>query len=265
MTYQGVGAGLLFALIASSASAQEAEVDDEAVSADEAAPDDSGDDEARIHFEAGRLHFEAGRYEEALTEFLRAYESSHRFELLYNIGLTQERLGSYGEAADSLEEFNQSQAEPDATLTERVANLRLRAEERAQRPEETQEPDEHQVSPPEAPADTGGGVPMGAIVSYIAAGVGLATFGVFGSLALAEDSNLAGTCGADMGRTCTENDVSNLKTFSLVADIGLGVAALGAIVGTVFLLIGGDDDDDGVAVAPALGPNVVGLSARGTF
>jgi hypothetical protein len=259
-----VGAVLVAVVFASPASAQEAEEDEEVVAEEAVDEEAARDDEtSRIHFQAGRAHFDAGRYEDALGEFVRAYEISHRPELLYNIGLTHERLANYAEAADALEEFNQGKPEPDPVLTERIANLRLRAEELAA-PEEPEEPEA--VPPPPQEVDDGsGGVPMGAIISYAVAGAGLATFGVFGALALAEDSNLAGSCGADAGRTCGDDDVSTLQTFSIVADIGLGVAVVGAIVGTVLLLVGGGGDDAQVAVAPAIGPDVVGVSARGAF
>lgn len=268
MTHPGVvGAGLFalsLSLLAGTANAQDGgDVADEAVPEE---TDESADEEtSRIHFQAGRAHFDAGRYEDALTEFVRAYEVSERHELLYNIALAHERLANYAEAADALETFNQTQAEPDATLTERVANLRRRAEARASGTDEEADAPAETIAPTPPPRDEGGGVSLPAIVSYAVAGAGLVTFGVFGALALAEDSSLAESCGADAGRACGSDDVSTLQTFSLVADIGLGVAVVGAIVGTVFLLLGGGDDEPEVALAPAVGPDVAGISARGRF
>jgi tetratricopeptide (TPR) repeat protein len=237
--------------------------------ADVGAERDSDESEAgRVHYESGRAHFESGRYERALEEFEAALEASGRSELEYNIGLCHERLGNYGEAADHLEAYLATQEEPDAALQERVQNLRRRqAEADAQAASQQQS----QVADPDLEAaDESGGVPVSAIVSYGVAGAGLAVFGIFGALALAEDGSLASSCGADAGRTCTGDDVSTMKTFGLVADVGLGVAIAGAVVGTILLFIGGGDDDgegDGaeVAVAPAVGPNVLGLSAQGAF
>lgn len=74
------------ALCASSASAQE-ETPEEAA--------------ARQHFEDGRLAFAEGRSEVALDEFRAAYDISHRPELLYNIGLVEDRLRHDREALEA--------------------------------------------------------------------------------------------------------------------------------------------------------------------
>ncbi|MBW2463205.1 MAG: tetratricopeptide repeat protein [Deltaproteobacteria bacterium] len=236
-----------------------------AAAQDEAAPTEE-DETARIHFQSARAHFDSGRYEDALGEFERAYELSGHTDLLYNIGMSHERLGHYAEAADALEGFNQAQDEPDPEMTERVANLRHRAAERdaatAAAAAQAAEPGPEPVV--EEPA-SGGGIPMGAIVSYGVAGAGLVTFAIFGALALAEDASLAGSCGADAGMSCSDDEVGTVQTFALVADIGLGVAVVGAIVGTVLLLVGGNDDEATVAIAPAIGPTTVGLAAAGSF
>ncbi len=133
---RGVGVLLLSILFvaassAGTASAQAGDGEEGVASEDEAALEGRDDETSRIHFEAGRAHFDAGRYEDALEEFMRAYEVSERPELLYNVGLAHERLGNYAEAADALERFNLSRDEPDNTLAERIENLRRRAEERA--------------------------------------------------------------------------------------------------------------------------------------
>lgn len=56
---------------------------------------------ARQHFEDGRLAFAEGRAEVALTEFRAAYDISQRPELLYNIGLVEDRLRHDREALDA--------------------------------------------------------------------------------------------------------------------------------------------------------------------
>lgn len=74
------------------------------------------DEEARLRFEAGRVAFAAGRNEEALADFRRAYELSHRPALLYNIGVTLDRMRR---DADALEHFERYLAE---TPSEGVSN-----------------------------------------------------------------------------------------------------------------------------------------------
>jgi tetratricopeptide (TPR) repeat protein len=49
-------------------------------------------EEAKALFAAGRSAFEAGRYQDALGHFERCYEISQRAALLYNIGITHDRL-----------------------------------------------------------------------------------------------------------------------------------------------------------------------------
>jgi hypothetical protein len=84
-------------------------------------------------------------------------------------------------------------------------------------------------------------------------GAGLVLFGVFGALTLVEDGNLADGCGAS--RSCTDDDLSTLKTYGILADVGLGLTVVGAVVGTYFLVWGGDDDEQGaVSVRPLFDP-----------
>lgn len=63
------------------------------------------DDEARIRFEAGELAYADGRFEDALHDFQRAFELSRRTDLLYNVGLSHERLRQDAEAIDAFERF----------------------------------------------------------------------------------------------------------------------------------------------------------------
>ncbi len=67
--------------------------------------DTSLDAEARALYEAGRAAFDAGRYEDALGHFRGAYERSRRAELLYNVGLTADRLRLDETALESYEKF----------------------------------------------------------------------------------------------------------------------------------------------------------------
>lgn len=75
------------------------------MSTNAAAQESAGDDEARARFSAGVIAYEAARYEEALADFQGAYELSGRAELLYNVGLSAERLRRDELAVESFERF----------------------------------------------------------------------------------------------------------------------------------------------------------------
>lgn len=116
----------------------------------------------------------------------------------------------------------------------------------------------------------GRGAPVGALVGYTFAGVGVAIAATFGGLALRERGRIEDGCGAD--RSCRASDVQQLEGYALASDIGLAVALAGATVGTILLLTGSDDGDepgDGdrarAGVAPYAGPSGAGAIIRGVF
>lgn len=98
--------------------------------------DAAADAEARARFEAGRAAMAAGRIEDALTDFGRAYELSHRPELLYNVGIAADRLRRDEEALAAFERYL-AEMPPDvenrAEVESRIAILRetIAAEETA--------------------------------------------------------------------------------------------------------------------------------------
>ncbi len=144
---------------------------------------------------------------------------------------------------------------------------------------QTEEP-----APQEEPSDeaASGGLPTGALVAFIAGGVGAAMFVGFGTAALIKDGSLSDECLDDNDRpTCDSDEVSGLTTFALLADLGLAVAVVGGVVGTVLLLSGGDEQElsakaakagkasnaarKQAAVVPWLGPGQAGAAARVSF
>jgi hypothetical protein len=58
-----------------------------------------------------------------------------------------------------------------------------------------------------------------------------------------EDQDLAGTCGIDAGAYCSDDNVSDLVLFNVLADVGLGVAVAGLSAGLVFLILELTSDD----------------------
>ena len=98
-----------------------------------------------------------------------------------------------------------------------------------------------------------------------------AAFGLFGGLTLAEDKDLAGTCGADMGAYCSDSELGRLQTLTRAADVSLAVGAAGLVTGIVLLLVSRPDADAEEAeqatfrLEPSLSTQRAGLSLRGTF
>src|SRR5690242_5370362 len=84
------------------------------------------DEEARGLFRAGAAAFEAGRYEDALSDFQRAYDRSPRGALLYNVGTAADRLRRDRDALAAFEQYLREvpDAANRAAVESRVAVLR---------------------------------------------------------------------------------------------------------------------------------------------
>ena len=99
----------------------------------QAAPDASRDGEARGLFQAGEQAFRGGHYADALDYFKRAHALSGRAALLYNVGISADRLRRDDEAVEAFQRYLRESA-PDA-LNRAEVDSRLRAllDARAQR------------------------------------------------------------------------------------------------------------------------------------
>lgn len=218
---------------------------------------EDSDERARLHFESGRSYFDEGAYERALQEFERAYELSPRVAMLFNLGTTYERLGRLGEAADAFEGYLEGtpDAQNRATLTRRIANLRRRAASQESGSSEGSETTETTTTTTtstqtttDAPPSSGGGgggdgLLIGGIAALSVAGVGLAMTGIFGGLTLSEQGTIEDGCGATA--SCSEDQISDLRTFATVTDVSWIVAAVAGATGVVLLALGltaGGDD-----------------------
>ena len=241
------------------------------------------DERARLHLQSGASYYEAGDYEDALREFQRAHVLSQRPELFYNFALCYQQLGDLQNAAIYLRRYldevqsieNRDQLERrHANLLERIAAQEADPSARpvfrfefddAERSaaDEDEAPATHpgqaetrrEVGPAEhgpaepvgaAEPDTRQGIPAGAAVGYAVAGVGVVLAVTFGSLALRERGRIEDGCGAD--RSCSSNEVQQLKGYALATDIGLAVAVAGAAIGTILLITGRDDSDEATSV-----------------
>jgi hypothetical protein len=145
-----------------------------------------------------------------------------------------------------------------------LANLRRRAAgEPAPQPAPEPGPE---PEPEPTRTDPGNDFTVPAIISFSVGGLGFVALGVFGALALSEDSALEEECVTAYGiggGYCTGDEVSTAQTYALIADIGLGVGIAGAVVGLILLLLSdGGSDDSSARIAPLVSPTVAGISAE---
>ncbi|MCA9605077.1 MAG: tetratricopeptide repeat protein [Myxococcales bacterium] len=203
---------------------------------------------ARIHFMVGSTHYDAGAYVDALRQWQRAYEISGRAEILRSLSLAYEALGDFRAAHDSLRRYlDEVEAIPDR------ADVELRLERLGR------SLSDHEAELPRAP-EPETHVSSGAIVGFVASGVGLVTLAIAGGLALDEDLRLRDACAS----LCAPGAADDLRTFALIGDLGLGLSIAGAALGLLFLFADrGPDRSATVSVAPLLGDEGGGLLVRG--
>lgn len=233
------------------------------------------DRRARHHFEAGTSYFDAGDNEAALREYQRAYELSRRPELFHNMSLVYESMGDFENAHSHLRRYLDEAANVQdrhahegrlVTLEERIEEQRRRrADEEAREREREARLAQERSDVPDA--DEASVLPLPTWISWGVGAAGLATFGIFGALTIAEDSRLADECLP--ARMCSAAEAGTLDTYALISDIGLLAAVAGGVVGLVFLLMsdGGEQPSapPAVSLAPFAGPDVAGLAARGSL
>lgn len=106
------------------------------------------------------------------------------------------------------------------------------------------------------------GLLVPAVVSFVLGGVGLATFGTLGGLALGEDASVRRECGD--AHTCTPERVQGIHDLALGADIALGIGVGALAIGGILLAVS-PPRDVAVAVVPVAGPTLIGASASGSF
>lgn len=202
---------------------------------------DSRDDEARALFTAGHTAFEDGRFADALPDFQRAYDLSHRPELLYNIGQCHEHLRHDAEAVAAFESY--LAAVPDApnrrVLEARIAVLRGSATDEAP-PDAVPETPPAETPPPDvvpsagvapAPAPSSSSDPVGPILIGVGAGVA-----VVGAI-------LVGVAFADIGSVQSASEVpySSVREADQRAPLesggGWAALAVGLAVATVGIVV----------------------------
>jgi tetratricopeptide (TPR) repeat protein len=204
-------------------------------------PSSSADKEARKLFFQGDRLYEEGKYEEAVAAFEKAYELSHRPELLFNLANAYERLGQYEEALRSLRDFEPSAPEADrAKIAERIKTLEARAEEQRKRESErsgTAAPTTAAATAPSAPAEPESKAP---ILAYTLMGGGVVALGVgtvFGVMALGTKSDAENQCARNgVCPASAQKSIDDAKSQALIADIAFAVGAVAAGTGLVLYL-----------------------------
>lgn len=231
--------------------------------------------EAQARFQVAQAQFEQENFALAADTFREVYEmmAGHprRYLVLFNIGRCLEATGAYRQAGEAYRQYLEEGGDQAANASEMTA----RAEEMERRSALTEGPPTNSAettaettveadvaSTPSGPDE---GLLFGGVATLGVAVAGFAVMGIFGGMALAEDSNLAKGCGATA--SCQPEDVANADTFALVSDIGLGIGAAAAIAGTVLVILGltssSSGDTAGLRVTPMASMNGAGIQLGG--
>ena len=239
------------------------------------------DADARKHFEVGLAHFNSGSYEDAQRQFEHAYILSKRPKLLYNISLAAERAGNFERAAEALQDYIAQDVDDLPALRGRLTELRKRVDQTSAAAAQAPQPAEAR---PRVEAAQPQILPVvfqnktrrlstGSIVGLSVASAGLVVGATFGILALSENGKLRDGC-HKLGN-CEAKDRNALRRYTILADVGLGVAVAGGVVATVYLLRdkkkrAQDKRErkfqlEGLTAAPFFDEHGGGLVARGRF
>ena len=216
---------------------------------------DLADTEARSRFEAGRAAMAAGRTEDALADFRRAYELSHRPALLYNIGVAADRLRHDDEALEAFEAYLAAMPAEEisnrAEVESRLVVLRETIAART-RGEDTREEDTRS----DAPA-TSAGVSVPGIALLVSGGVLAIGGAVLVGVGASERARVANaTMGAPWSDYAGSAEIAPILEGTGGAALGVGAAL--AVTGAVLLAIDGPHESQ-VAVLPfGAGAQVVG-------
>ncbi len=230
--------------------------------------------EARALYAAAQAAFHEGRFENSLQYFQRAYELTRRPALLYNLGVTYDRLRRDQEALDAFEQYlrEEPQAPNVREVEGRVAVLRQAIARTAPTPIETTpiettpvettpiESTPVESTPVETPrvvASSGDAGPG----PWVVVGIGGAALVAGAVLLGVAAADVAAVEGADRGSSwdAVRDAYERSEAESIAGGVLLGVGAAAAAAGVVWAIAGSSGSE--VEVAPTAG----GLIVRGTF
>ncbi len=191
--------------------------------------ENESDEDARALFARARVAYAEARYEAALPLFVASFELSGRTELLYNIGLTLERLRRDDEVFEPFEAYLASNppAERRAEVERRIEAARARIEARRV---ESSTPTSSPSVAPWVLAGIGGAVAVAGVVLW-----------ALGARRVADvEASEPGT----REWIDVRDDAESGRTLSIVGTsllgVGVGIGAVGVGWG---LAAGGSDDD----------------------
>ncbi len=220
-----------------------------------------------------------GKYAMALVLFRESYALSNRALILIAMANSQERIGDLQGALDNLSAYaRQTDISKEPTIEQRILSLETRIKEktanealaveeadRLKREKQAQEP--VALPPISKPPDSD--IERPARWPWILVGTGSATVLVgasFGLVARSARSSADSRCSESMGEVlCLPSAQKYLdrdSTFSLLADLSMGVGVAAAATGLVFLFLPKDKDGES-APTISVGPN--SLSLQGKF
>jgi tetratricopeptide (TPR) repeat protein len=230
-------------------------------------------------YEEGNAHYSAGRYTLAAELFIKAYELSGKPALLFNLANTYERAGNYEKAAKYLRMYlDGGEVHDVASVRARLQRLELAATEQKKDAADAK-PVAPSTPPPNQPLDKPARVAKGkpSTVPYYIAGAGFfagATAAVvFGLRAGSERSEIDKLCTPQGdGVICppqAEPHLSNERSYALISDVGIGIAAASVATGVIYYLVTRDTGsaDEPSQQALSIVPTGGGLSvfAGGRF
>jgi tetratricopeptide (TPR) repeat protein len=218
----------------------------------------------------GAKLYRAGDYQGAARKFEAAYELEPVPNLLFNAAKCYEKLEQWDNSIALYKKFSVApDVDPkakDLALQQIQAIKEIQEiDERgkndakvADSNEEKTKPDEN-TEPPSPP-------PIDYTWAYVSLGTGvalLATGGIFGVLASAEQSNFDVAETSQERRTAADSGT----TFALTADILYGLGAAAAITGVILFVTADSDEaaEPGVSWTPIVGPDNVGVGMTGRF
>lgn len=255
------------------------------------APSPAEVERARVLDENARQLYDEGAYEGAIVAWTRAYELTEYNNLLYNISMAYDRAGDFARALEYLDRYRAlASPEERPQLERRKKSLKARLakqEKDAAAAAEAQIDEDEPTSPPaddlaspDPGADTGTPPPAPelprlftptawALTAVSAVGFGLGIG--FGAASLSATKRAEDGCtdagGDTFCSTAVEGDVAKARRHAIVADVGIAVGAVSAVVVVALVAVQAKRRKQarGVALAPAIFRDGAGLGVATRF
>ena len=192
-------------------------------------------EKAKQAYKYGEQLFNEGNYPEAIKAFLRAYELTHRYQLLYNLALSYQFSADLEKARHYFEEYQRlAPAEQWNEAQQRIDNIDAILKSREEQESEDQDKETSEQNPPTKKTIV---IKIPWWASPVMWGVG--TAGVAGGLHFGIKSQAQGELALNYCQEglCIDkaNDfISSSKTSAVIADVAWGVG-LTAIGGALWL------------------------------